>query len=54
MKKTRPRVQPELHALFDPPDLTREDFERMLGGKQRGRIIAGSLEQGDVTALLLR
>lgn len=38
-------------APLDPPELTREDFERMLRGDQRQRIIAGQLEPGDVSAL---
>jgi putative transcriptional regulator len=38
-------------APLDPPELTREDFERMLRGDQRARIVAGKLERGDVAAL---
>lgn len=38
-------------ARLDPPELTREDFEHMLRGDQRQRIIAGKLEAGDVAAL---
>lgn len=51
MKKTRPEPHPEPDEPLDPPELTREDFERMLGGQQRKRIMAGKLEPGDVAAL---
>jgi putative transcriptional regulator len=50
MKKTLPQPEPK-EPLDDPPELTREDFERMLRGDQRRRIIAGHLEPGDVAAL---
>jgi putative transcriptional regulator len=43
--------QPEPDEPLDPPELTREDFERMLRSDQRQRIIAGKLERGDVAAL---
>src|SRR5688572_4306897 len=36
---------------LDPPELTREDFERALRSDQRERIMAGQLEAGDVAAL---
>jgi putative transcriptional regulator len=51
MKKTRAQAQPEPSEPLDPPELTREDFERMLGGDQRQRIIDGKLKAGDVAAL---
>ncbi len=52
MKKTRPERQPEpAEPIDDPPELTREDFERALRGDQRQRIMAGHLEPGDVGAL---
>ena len=42
--------EPE-HPIDDPPELTREDFERMIRSDRRERIIAGRLEPGDVAAL---
>jgi putative transcriptional regulator len=51
MKKTRSEPHPEPDEPLDPPELTREDFERMLRSDQRQRIIAGRLEKGDVAAL---
>jgi putative transcriptional regulator len=48
MKRTR---QPEPTEPLDPPELTREDFERMLRRDQRQRIIDGRREPGDVAAL---
>jgi putative transcriptional regulator len=56
MKKTKAmrkaKAQPEpTEPIDDPPELTRGDFERMLSGAQRERIIAGRLKAGDVSAL---
>jgi putative transcriptional regulator len=53
LKKTRvPRSQPEPEEpIDDPPELTREDFERAIRSDRRERIIAGRLEAGDVAAL---
>lgn len=50
MKKTQAQPEPT-EPIDDPPELTREDFEHMLRGDQRERIIAGHLERGDVAAL---
>lgn len=50
MKKTKTQLEPK-EPIDDPPELTREDFERMLRGDQRKRIIAGRLKPGDVAAL---
>jgi DNA-binding transcriptional regulator YiaG len=52
MKRAKPQAQPEpTEPIDDPPELTRNDFERMLRGDQRQRIIGGLLERGDVAAL---
>jgi putative transcriptional regulator len=50
MQETRMPPEPK-EPIDDPPELTRENFERMLRGDQRERIIAGRLEPGDVAAL---
>ncbi len=52
MKDPQHDEQPEpAEPIDDPPELTRDDFERSLRGEQRKRIIAGRLEAGDVAAL---
>jgi len=49
--KTKTKRQPEPTEPLDPPELTQEDFEAMLSGTQRQRIIAGQLKPGDVANL---
>jgi DNA-directed RNA polymerase specialized sigma24 family protein len=50
MKETRTQPEPK-EPIDDPPELTREDFERMLRGDQRKRIIDAASSRGDVAAL---
>lgn len=51
MKSTRRLPQPEPDEPLDPPELTREDFERSIRSDRRERIVAGKLKPGDVAAL---
>lgn len=52
LKKAAPESHPEPEEpIDDPPELTREDFERAIRSDRRERIVAGRLEAGDVAAL---